>query len=49
MVSACITWYDATKPLFINNKGSKVNAKRCRTHLKKELLPNIESMMKGKD
>ena len=46
MVSACITWYGATKPLFINNKGSKVNAKRCRTHLKKELLPN---MMKGKD
>ena len=27
----------------------KVNAKRYKTHLEKELLPNIESMMKRKD
>ena len=48
MVSACITWYGATKPFFVN-KGLKVNAKRYKTHLEKELLPNIESMMKRKD
>ena len=49
MVSACITWYGATKPFFVNNKGLKVNARRYKTHLEKELLPNIESMMKLKD
>ena len=26
MVSTCITWYGATKPFFVNNKGLKVNA-----------------------
>ena len=49
MVSACITWYGATNPFLVNNKGLKVNAKRYKTHLEKELLPNIESMMKRKD
>ena len=49
MVSACITWYGATKPFFVNNKGLKVNAKRYKTLLEKELLSNIESMMKRKD
>ena len=49
MVSACITWYGATKMFFVNNKGLKVNAKKYKTHLEKELLPNIESMMKRKD
>ena len=27
MVSVCITWYGATKPLFVNNKVLKVNTK----------------------
>ena len=49
MVSVCITWYGATKTFFVNNKGLKVNAKRCKALLEKELLPNIESMMKRKD
>ena len=49
MASACIMWYGATKPFLVNNKGLKVNAKRYKTHLEKELLPNIESMMKRKD
>ena len=49
MVSVCITWYGAAKPFFVNNKGFKVNAKRYKTDLEKELLPNIESMMKRKD
>ena len=49
MVSACIMWYRATKTFFVNNKGLKVNTKRYKTHLEKELLPNIESMMKRKE
>ena len=49
MVSAYITWYSATKPFFVNNKGLKVNAKRYKTHLEKELLSNVESMTKRKD
>ena len=49
MVSTCITRYGATKPFFINNKGLKVNAKRYKTHLEKELVPYIESMMTRKD
>ena len=49
IVSACIKWYGATKPFFVNNKSLKVNAKRYKNHLEKELLPNIESMMKRKD
>ena len=49
MLSACITWYGATNSFFVNNKSLKVNAKRYKTHLEKELLPNIESMMKRKD
>ena len=49
MVSERITWYGATKPFFVKNKGLKVNVKRYKTHLEKELLRNIESMMKRKD
>ena len=46
-------WYQPASrgrvPFFVNNKGLKVNAKRYKTHLEKELLPTIESMMKRKD
>ena len=45
MVSACITWYGATKSFFVNNKGLEVNAKRYKTHLEKELLPNIGDIL----
>ena len=49
MVSTYITWHGATNTFFVNNKGLIVNAKRYKTHLEKELLPNIESIMKRKD
>ena len=33
MVSAAITWFRATKPLFVNAKGLKVNAENYEKHL----------------
>ena len=49
MVSACLTWYGATKPFFVNDKGLKVNSKTYKKHLEKELIPDIERIMKRRD
>ena len=35
MVSAELTWFEVTKPLFVNKKGLKVNAENYRKHLKR--------------
>ena len=35
MVSACLTWYGATKPFLVNDKGLKVNSKTYKKHLEK--------------
>jgi hypothetical protein len=39
MVSAGISWYGATRPFFVGEKGMKVNSKVYHQHLKKELFP----------
>ena len=49
MVSACVTWYGATKSFFVNDKGLKVNSKTYKKHLEKELIPDIERIMKRTD
>ena len=49
MVSACLTWYGATKPFFVNDKGLKVNSKTYKKHLEKELIPDIERIMKRRN
>ena len=45
MVSACVTWKDATKPFFVNNKGLEVNFKTYQKHLEKELLRKVHRIM----
>ena len=49
MVSACITWDGATKPFFVTGKGLKINSISYKRHLEKELLPDIEKVVKRKD
>ena len=44
MVSAGLTWHDVTRPIFVNNKGLKINAKNYRNHLKRQLFPAIEKV-----
>ena len=48
MVSACITWNGATKPFFVTGEGLKVNAVSYKKHLEKELIPDIEKVVKKK-
>ena len=54
---AAISWYGLTKPFFVNNNGNKENKENnmevnkenyCR-HLRKELLPVIEKVVKCND
>ena len=49
MVSACVSWYGATKPFFVNEKGLKVNGVRYHKHLQKDLIPAIEKVVKRDD
>ena len=49
MASACLTWYGATKPFFVNHKGLKVNSKTYKKHLQKELITDIERIEKRRD
>ena len=49
MVSAFLTWYGATKPFFINDKGLKVDSKTYKKKLEKELIPDIKRIMKRRD
>ena len=46
MVSGCVSWNEATKSFFVNDKRLKVNSKTYKRHLEKEFLRNIESIMK---
>ena len=47
MVSAAFTWYGVSKPIYVNQNGLKVNAKRY--HLKKELFPAIRKIYPRND
>ena len=50
MVSAAISWYDATKPNFVNENGIKVNKENYCKHLKNSCflqLKNLLSVMTG--
>ena len=49
MVSAAISWYGVTKPFFVNNYGIKVNKENYCQHLRKELFPVIEKVVKRDD
>ena len=44
MVSAVLTWFRVTKPIFVNKRGLKVNAKNYHQHLQKELFPAINKI-----
>lgn len=49
MVSAALTWHGVTKPIFVNQKGVKVNAQNYKNHLKKELFPAIKRIYPRED
>ena len=49
MVSAALTWFGVTKPLFVNERGLKVNAENYRKHPKKELFSAINKIYPQKD
>lgn len=49
MVSAGLCYQGATKPFFVNNKGLKVNARSYHKHLKTQLFPAIEKLIKRED
>ena len=49
MVSAAISWYDPTKPFFMNENGIKVNEDNYCKHLKKQLFPAIKKLVKRDD
>ena len=44
MVSDALTWHGVTKPIFVNQRGLKVNEKNFRNHLKKKLFPAINKI-----
>ena len=49
MLSAVISWYGVTKLFFVNNNGIKVNKENYCRHLRKELFPAIEKVVKRDD
>ena len=49
MVSAALTWYGVTKPIFVGQKGLKVNPQNYKRHLQKELFPAIKKVYPRKD
>ena len=49
MVSAALTWYGVTKPIFVNRKGMKVNSENYKQHLKKKLFPAINKVYPRND
>ena len=49
MVSAGISWYGATRPFFVSEKGVKVNGPTYHKHLKQELFPAINSLVNRDD
>ena len=49
MISAALTWHEVTKPIFVNQKGLKVNANNYKHHLKKQLFPAINKVYPRND
>ena len=49
MLSAAISWYGVTKIFLVNNNGIKVNKESYYRHLRKELFPAIEKVIKRDD
>ena len=49
MVSATLAWFGVTKPVFVDKKLLKVNAKNYPTLLQKELFPAINKIRKDLD
>ena len=49
MLSAAISWYGATKPVFVNENGIKVNKENYCKHLKKQLFPASKNLVKRDD
>ena len=49
MVSAGLSWFGATKPFFVNDRGLKVNATNYVKHLKNELFPAIKEVYPRND
>ena len=49
MLSAAISWYGVTKIFFVNSNGIKVNKESYYRHLRKELFPAIEKVIKRDD
>lgn len=49
MVSAGLSWQGVTKPFFVNNQGLKVNAVRYEKHLRTQLFPAIDNLVKRDD
>ena len=49
MLSAAISWYGVTKIFFVNNNGIKVNKESYYRHLRRELFPAIEKVIKRDD
>ena len=47
MVSAGLSWFMATKPFFVNDRGLNVNSTSSVKHLKKELVPAIKKYIRG--
>ena len=46
MVSAAVSWYGVTKTFFVNNNIVKVNQENCYWHLRKELFPARQKVVK---
>ena len=49
MVSAELSWHGVLRPIFVKRKGLKVNAKKYKKHLKRELFPAIEKIYPRQD
>ena len=49
MVSAVVTWKGVSKPYFVAEKNIKVNGRAYLQHVKKDLLPFLDSLYPRKD
>lgn len=49
MVSAALSWFGATKPFYVNDRGLKVNSVNYVKHLRTELFPAIKEVYPGND
>ena len=49
ILSTAILWYGVTKPFLVNNNDIKVNKRNYCRHLREELFPAIEKVVKRDD